>query len=540
VRALRAVRTVMMVGVLAAVGGVVAADPAFAVCGDGVFDPGESCDDGNIASEDGCSGSCRLEPRDHYKCYRIKQVENGSRGARIGVADRFGSADTSVGKPVMFCAPADTNGDGITDRSTHLTCYEAKGNGERASRRERTVLVGNLFGGRKLMARKPRTLCVPSVPVSGILPVLIPCGDGALDDGEECDDGNTAGGDGCSAGCRIEPEQRYRCHDATVLRSGPKFDRTDVTLADGFESTSMMAVKPVQICAPADASGQGVADPGAHLECFKLRPVEGASRTKVNREVEVLNEFGTERFTVVDGRTLCLASGEPVSLQPPSIDSFKCYTAKTKLRTTKFATRTVDLMDDIESKETKVTSPAQICTPASVDGKALGDPTTNLACYNVATVQGQGKFRARDVVVNNRFGTQTLTLTKAKALCTPAEVPPVPSVGGIDHFKCYVAKAKKGSPEFKKHRITVADLFETKNTRVRAPSMFCNAVSQDGQAIADPAAQITCYTIEDRAGQPPFTRRDTQITDQFGDAIWNVTASKTLCVPSVKVFTTSS
>ena len=34
---------------------------AFAVCGDGVYDPGEDCDDGNRTSEDGCSDLCRLE-----------------------------------------------------------------------------------------------------------------------------------------------------------------------------------------------------------------------------------------------------------------------------------------------------------------------------------------------------------------------------------------------------------------------------------------------------------------------------------------------
>lgn len=34
---------------------------AFAVCGDGVYDPGEDCDDGNRTGEDGCSDLCRLE-----------------------------------------------------------------------------------------------------------------------------------------------------------------------------------------------------------------------------------------------------------------------------------------------------------------------------------------------------------------------------------------------------------------------------------------------------------------------------------------------
>jgi TonB family protein len=33
------------------------------------------------------------------------------------------------------------------------------------------------------------------------------CGNGALELGEQCDDGNTASGDGCSASCRTEPAQ---------------------------------------------------------------------------------------------------------------------------------------------------------------------------------------------------------------------------------------------------------------------------------------------------------------------------------------------
>lgn len=31
------------------------------------------------------------------------------------------------------------------------------------------------------------------------------CGNGQVDDGEECDDGNTASGDGCDAMCVVEP-----------------------------------------------------------------------------------------------------------------------------------------------------------------------------------------------------------------------------------------------------------------------------------------------------------------------------------------------
>src|SRR5262249_20126548 len=39
------------------------------------------------------------------------------------------------------------------------------------------------------------------------------CGDNTLDAGEQCDDGNGKGGDGCSAGCRLECETVAECQD---------------------------------------------------------------------------------------------------------------------------------------------------------------------------------------------------------------------------------------------------------------------------------------------------------------------------------------
>src|SRR5207247_2940095 len=38
------------------------------------------------------------------------------------------------------------------------------------------------------------------------------CGDGVVDAGEQCDDGNTVSGDGCSASCQLEP--------CKIMRSG--------------------------------------------------------------------------------------------------------------------------------------------------------------------------------------------------------------------------------------------------------------------------------------------------------------------------------
>src|SRR5690625_7808482 len=49
-------------------------------------------------------------------------------------------------------------------------------------------------------------------PNEGELCVALVCGDGILSDGEECDDGNTTNGDGCSSTCEIE--EGWECPEA--------------------------------------------------------------------------------------------------------------------------------------------------------------------------------------------------------------------------------------------------------------------------------------------------------------------------------------
>lgn len=76
----------------------------FSVCGDGVYDPGEECDDGNRDSEDGCSDLCRLE--DPLSCGNGK-VGPGERCDDGNLADGDGCSAT--------CQSEGLCGDGITD-----------------------------------------------------------------------------------------------------------------------------------------------------------------------------------------------------------------------------------------------------------------------------------------------------------------------------------------------------------------------------------------------------------------------------------------
>jgi fibro-slime domain-containing protein len=119
-----------------------------AVCGDGFRSPSEGCDDGNIAPGDGCSDRCNIE--DSFKC------------------------DESVPN---VCS-ATMCGDGIQEGSE--SCDD-----------------GNAFPYDGCSANcRAEPNCTGASCVSS-------CGDGLLL-GEACDDGNLIDGDGCSSACAVE------------------------------------------------------------------------------------------------------------------------------------------------------------------------------------------------------------------------------------------------------------------------------------------------------------------------------------------------
>ena len=80
------------------------------------------------------------------------------------------------------------------------------------------------------------------------------CGDGNVDSGEECDDGNTDDGDGCAADCTLEPF----CGDG-VLDLGEQCDDGNTIDGDGCSSECTIEV-PVPFC------GDGNVDVGEQCD----------------------------------------------------------------------------------------------------------------------------------------------------------------------------------------------------------------------------------------------------------------------------------
>ncbi|MFT7580677.1 MAG: cysteine-rich repeat protein, partial [Myxococcota bacterium] len=142
-----------------------------AVCGDGVVQSSESCDDGNTGGQDGCGATCQVEYG--YTC-------GGTAGTDGHCTASCGDGKLALGTEA--CDDGDANGlDGCSATCTRERGYLCSANPQG---------VGT--------PANPDTVCTAS------------CGDGIIALGtEDCDDGNTGGRDGCSASCA--PEAGYTC-----------------------------------------------------------------------------------------------------------------------------------------------------------------------------------------------------------------------------------------------------------------------------------------------------------------------------------------
>jgi hypothetical protein len=105
----------------------------------------------------------------------------------------------------------------------------------------------------------------------------------------------------------------------------------------------------------------------------------------------------------------------------------------------------------------------------------------------------------------------------------------VVQIGAPASFKCYKTA---NAPRLPASTVMLADPFETKNTVVRKPALFCNPVDAAGSGITDETAHLTCHKIRNAGGQPPFTRRDVQVSNRFGAHTLTLVKPTTLCAPS--------
>ena len=211
-----------------------------ACCGDGIVQASDICDDGNTVSGDGCSATCTLESG--YKCLTGPLAGPCTSGGPGSVVPICGNAIVQAGE---ICDDGNSiSGDGCSAECT-------------------------IESGYKCLTGPPAGPCTSGGPGS----VVTVCGNGIVQAGEACDDGNTVSGDGCSAACVIE--SGYSC-SPTTLGAGPSICALNPVCGNGTVTGAEMcddgntingdgcsaacAIEPPYTCAvgpPAGPCGSG-------------------------------------------------------------------------------------------------------------------------------------------------------------------------------------------------------------------------------------------------------------------------------------------
>ena len=190
-------------------------------CGDGWVAGTEQCDDGNALGGDGCSAACawegsgEVEPNDLRTSANVLIPSGNTSGSAAGVINQSGDYDWyEIVVPTGAHVLAEVVGfDGGCPTDSEVSLRSVTGTELAFDTRDGPGECGRISPGGNVTARDlmggTYYVRVGGTASSATYQVRVQiftpgCGDLYLATGEQCDDGNTASGDGCSATCQYE------------------------------------------------------------------------------------------------------------------------------------------------------------------------------------------------------------------------------------------------------------------------------------------------------------------------------------------------
>jgi cysteine-rich repeat protein len=200
-----------------------------AECGDGIVNgtAGETCDDGNLIDGDGCDANCTPTGCGNGVVTGIEECDDGGESATCDFNCSF-----------AFC------GDGTPNATAGETCDDANlvdGDGCDSNCTPTGCGNGIITAGEDCDDGGESATCDDDCTAAA-------CGDGTLNQaaGEACDDGNTADGDCCSAGCGFESAGSLCPDDGDAC--------TTASECDGAGTCLQLAVPASGCFAPAESA----------------------------------------------------------------------------------------------------------------------------------------------------------------------------------------------------------------------------------------------------------------------------------------------
>lgn len=242
--------------------------PAPLSCGNGVVDAGEQCDDGNTFSGDGCSAACQFEtasatiiktsdpasgsdvvPGQNIR-YTITVANTGQQSlGNVSLTDLIDDKVSFAGNPL--------NDGGLAFIGTEVIMNETLAVGASRSFVFDVQVENTAQPGDQILNRASGTAqgfvngvltALPLTSNQTVHNVVAPapvCGNTVVETGEQCDDGNTAAGDGCSATCQNETVG-YVVRKSANPVSGSQIQReSNVTFTIEVENTGQQTLQNI-------------------------------------------------------------------------------------------------------------------------------------------------------------------------------------------------------------------------------------------------------------------------------------------------------
>ena len=232
-----------------------------AVCGDGTVDPGEQCDDGNTVNGDGCSSACLAESSggaEQISCDTINRQANwpGLSTSNPGFVLTYG--DQSITFKIHSASSNFNHYTKVNDTYYTLQSLEPSKALNTWDNNANHILKGKIdvvldANGWDFHINEVTNVASQTLSITPLYLVndgtgesgnywtctegtMGPyCGDGTVDPGEQCDDGNTVNGDGCSSSCTIE----QLCGNGQ-LNPGEQCDDGNTVNGDGCSSSCVI------------------------------------------------------------------------------------------------------------------------------------------------------------------------------------------------------------------------------------------------------------------------------------------------------------
>ena len=211
----------------------------------------------------------------------------------------------------------------------------------------------------------------------------------------------------------VQPRlEHFRCYSLQAKA----FTSRQVNLTDQFRTRAANITSREELCNPAQKNTEPFLNTNAHLVCY------ATTGSALNLDVQVQNQFGTQRLHVGKPVRLCLPSRKRLANQTTlplitvPIDHFQCY-AVTPVGGigTINPVSSVQLTDQFTSGSATLGAAFQLCAPVKKNTTLSKHPVEHLVCYSINQTSV-----SRAIVIKNQFESPSLQTVKSVSLCLPS------------------------------------------------------------------------------------------------------------------------